>query len=55
MRELTKIMIKKYALNKLKYDFLGYEFNRTNQLSAHHLIVPRRLCKEQGLGEGYLE
>lgn len=55
MRELTKIMIKKYALNKLKYDFMGYEFQHTNQLSFHHLIVPHRLCKVQGLGEGYLE
>lgn len=55
MRELTKIMIKKYALNKLKYDFMGYEFQQTNQLSFHHLIVPHRLCKQQGLGEGYLE
>lgn len=35
-------MIKKYALMKLKYDFMGYEFQRSNQLSFHHLIVPRR-------------
>lgn len=55
MREITKIMIKKYALNKLKYDFMGYPFNNTSQLSFHHLIVPRRHCKSQGLGEGYLE
>lgn len=55
MREVTKIMIKKYALMKLKYDFMGYQFDRSNQLSFHHLIVPRRLCKEKGLGEGYLE
>ncbi len=52
MQELTKIMIKKYALNKLKYDFMGYDFNNTNQLSFHHLIVPRRECKKRGLGEG---
>lgn len=55
MRELTRIMIKKYALNKLKYDFMGYQFQNYNQLSFHHLIVPHRLCKLQGLGEGYLE
>lgn len=54
MREVTKIMIHDYALNKLKYDFMGYEFSKPNQLSFHHLIVPHRLCKEQGLGEGYL-
>ena len=55
MREITKIMYKKYALNKLKYDFMGYEFQRPEQLSFHHLIVPHRLCKAKGLGEGYLE
>ncbi|MDV3426734.1 MAG: hypothetical protein LIR50_06030 [Bacillota bacterium] len=55
MREVTKLMIKKYALLKLKYDFMGYTFERPNQLSFHHLIVPHRECKAKGLGEGYLE
>lgn len=36
-------MIKKFALMKLKYDFMGYQFQRSNQLSYHHLIIPRRL------------
>lgn len=43
MREVTKLMIKEYALMKLKYDFMGYQFQRSNQLSYHHLIIPRRL------------
>ena len=55
MREITKLMIKKYALMKLKYDFMGYPFNQSNQLSFHHLIVPHRLCKAKDLGEGYLD
>ena len=55
MRELTKIMIKKYALTKLKYDFMGYPFSNTNQLSFHHLIVPKRLCPMYELGHGYFE
>lgn len=55
MREITSIMIKKYALNKLKYDFMGYNFQNSRQLSFHHLIIPHRHCKEAGLGEGYLE
>lgn len=42
MKEITKLMIKKYALMKLKYDFMGYMFQRSNQLSYHHLIIPRR-------------
>lgn len=55
MREITKIMIKKYTLMKLKYDFMGYPFQGSAQLSFHHLIVPRRLCKSQGLGDGYYD
>lgn len=55
MREITKIMIKKYALMKLKLDFMGYEFKDSRQLSFHHLIIPRRLCSLYQLGQGYYE
>lgn len=55
MRKTTKLMIEKYALKKLRYDFMGYPFVRTNELSFHHLIIPHKYCKELGLGEGYLD
>lgn len=42
MKEITKLMIKKYALMKLKYDFMGYQLQRSNQLSYRHLIIPKR-------------
>jgi hypothetical protein len=45
MREVTKLMITDYNLKKLGYDFMGFRFNRTEQLSFHHLIIPHRLCK----------
>lgn len=45
MRDITKLMIAKYKLLELKYDFMGYEFNKEKELSFHHLIVPHRLCK----------
>lgn len=54
MREITKEMIIAYKLKKLGYDFMAYEFNKTQQLSFHHLIIPHRHCKENGLGEGYI-
>lgn len=54
MREITKEMIEQYRIMKLKIDFMGYEINKKNNLSFHHLIVPRRECKSRGLGEGYL-
>lgn len=48
-------MIKKYSLMKLKYDFMGYDIQNSNQLSFHHLIVSHQKCKKLGLGEGYWE
>ena len=47
-------MIKLYDIKKLGYDFMGYTFRNINELSFHHLIVPHRDCKREGLGEGYL-
>lgn len=55
MKEITKIMIEKYRLKKLKYDMMGYMFKRTQDLSFHHTIISHRDCKEMGLGEGYWE
>lgn len=45
MREITRLMIKEYNLKKLGYDFMGFRFNRVNELSFHHLIIPHRECK----------
>lgn len=47
-------MIKQYRIRKLRYDFMGYTFNRVEDLSFHHLIVPKRDCRDRGLGDGYL-
>lgn len=56
MRDITKLMIIKYQLLELKYDFMGFPFNKERELSFHHLIVPHSLCKLQGIEEnGYLE
>lgn len=53
MREITKEMIIAYKLKKLGYDFMAYEFNSSQQLSFHHLVVAHRYCKQLGYGEGY--
>lgn len=54
MREITKVMIRTFKIDKLGYDFMAYTFKRKEDLSFHHLIVPHRECKQMGLGEGYL-
>ena len=55
MREVTKQMIRRYLINKLGYDFMGYKFNDEKELSFHHLIVPKRLCQIKGYGDGYYQ
>lgn len=56
MRDITKLMIAKYKLLELKYDFMGYEFDKEKELSFHHLVIPKRLCIAQRIPEdGYLE
>lgn len=42
MKEITRLMINEFGLKKLKFDFMGYTFVKTDQLSFHHLIVPKR-------------
>lgn len=42
MKSITEEMIRLYKLNKLGYDFMGYKFNNKEQLSYHHLIIPKR-------------
>lgn len=53
MKEITKEMIRIFQMKQLGYDFMGYNFAKTGELSFHHLIVPHRDCKSYGLGEGY--
>ena len=56
MRDITKLMIVKYKLLELKYDFMGYEFDKEKELTFHHLIVPKRVCIAQRIPEdGYLD
>lgn len=56
MRDITKLMIAKYKLLELKYDFMGYDFDKERELSFHHLVIPKRLCVAQRIAEdGYLE
>ena len=56
MRDITKLMIAKYKLLELKYDFMGYEFDKEKELTFHHLVIPKRICIAQNIPElGYLD
>lgn len=53
MKSITNEMIKEFNMKKLSYDFMGYNFKNTNDLSFHHLIVAKKNCKDCNLGDGY--
>lgn len=56
MRDVTKLMINKYKILDLGFDFMGYSFKKENELSFHHLIIPKRLCKVKNISDnGYVE
>ena len=51
MKEITKQMIKIYNIKD--FDFMGYDIKRKESLSFHHLIVAKRNCHKERLGNGY--
>ena len=54
MREVTKRMISNFNISNLGYDFMGYDVNRVDSLSFHHLIVPAKNFENTDSG-GYVE
>ena len=55
MKDIKKNMIQIYNLEALGYDFMGYTFKKTNELSFHHLIIPRCKSEQEGIGDGYVQ
>ena len=54
MKELTKDMIQIYNLEALGHDFMGYTFVKPSELSFHHLIIPKKNSRAEGIGDGYV-
>lgn len=42
MKQLTKEMIKAYHIRELNQDFMGYELQKNDIYTFHHLVVPAR-------------
>ena len=54
MKPITRTMVHNFRLYKIDCDFMGYAIgNQRNDLSFHHLVVPKRDCKKLGYGDGY--
>lgn len=52
MDSITKEMIKKYSIKKKKIDFMGYRYERVNELTFHHLIIPNRYGGKREMWNG---
>lgn len=42
MKNITKIIINKYQIDNIGYDFMGYKLQKNDMYTFHHLIIPRR-------------
>ena len=52
MKSITLEMINIYKIKRLGYDFMGYTFGKVQELSFHHLIVPKRLGGKETIENG---
>lgn len=42
MKEVTKLMINEFKIKELGYDFMGFQLQKGDIYTFHHLIVPNR-------------
>lgn len=42
MKNITKLMINQYKIKQLGFDFMGYELQKGDIYTFHHLIIPKR-------------
>lgn len=42
MKEVTRLLIDKFNIERLGYDFMGFSLQRGDVYTFHHLIIPAR-------------
>ena len=42
MKQVTKLMINEFKIKQLGFDFMGYELQKGDIYTFHHLIIPKR-------------
>lgn len=50
--DVTNLMIKRFNIRELGYDFMGYSLQHGSVLTFHHLIVPNRLGGHRTMNNG---
>lgn len=53
MLAVSKELIKNFKIYEAGYDFMGYRFKNLEDLSFHHLIIPKKVCLKNKIGDGY--
>ena len=55
MREITKQMIDYYKIRELNCDFMGYELQRKDKYTFHHLLAHKNECESRHIpNDGYV-
>lgn len=52
MKDVTKLIVNKYRIKKIGYDFMGYTFVSPTDLSYHHLLIEREKGGEESVENG---
>ena len=50
--DVTNLMIKRFNIRELGYDFMGYSLQTGTVLTFHHLIIPNRLGGQRTIDNG---
>ena len=50
--DVTNLMIRKFNIKELGYDFMGYSLQKNSVLTFDHLIIPNRLGGHRTLDNG---
>ena len=50
--DVTNLMIKRFNIRELGYDFMGYSLQTGTVLTFHHLIIPNRLGGRRTIDNG---
>lgn len=52
MKEVKKMMIRKYRIKQLGFDFMGYSLSKHENYTFHHLILPKRYGGKESVENG---
>ena len=52
--DVTNLMIKRFNIRELGYDFMGYSLQTGTVLTFHHLIIPNRFIDYKNIDSKFI-